>query len=112
MFPFQISSAFTGGAKELICWPHSSSQMLAGLLGVCNPDCLGGKDGDLEPVLMCCKECEGRLCHLSASQQCAKKFSFLLPWVIAILQFANANTTQVAQLQLSSLLPSSLSEEW
>lgn len=46
LFPSQKSSAFTGGAKEFICQPHSSSQMLAGLLGFCNLDCLGGKCGE------------------------------------------------------------------
>lgn len=46
LFPSQKSSAFTGGAKEFICQPHSSSQMLAGLLGICNLDCLGGKCGE------------------------------------------------------------------
>lgn len=73
------------------------------------PRLLSCKDGHLEMVLMRCKEWGGRLCHLPVPRQRAT--SFLLPRVVAIPQLADPNTTWGAQLQLSSLLPSSLSED-
>lgn len=110
LFPSRISFAFTGGAKEFICQPHSSYQVLAELLSICNPDCLGGKDRDLEPVFVCCKEWGAWLRHLSVSQQCVKEFLFCYHGLL-LFQFANPSTTQITQLQVPSLLPPSPSED-